>query len=86
MRPGAVTTGTPIHNASSVVIPPPVGKRVESNVNISVGCKMFCSAAVAKQCHAIGRDALFRKRAHNGVPLLFKQPILQSKARVGNGT
>jgi hypothetical protein len=45
---------------------------------------MCCSAAGAKQCHAIGRDALFRKRAHNGVALMFKQPILQNKARVGN--
>ena len=62
-----------------------MGKRVGA-MSTSRRLQNVPSAAEAKQCHVIGRDALFRKRAHNGVALMFKQPILQNKARVGNRT
>ena len=84
VRPGQVTTGTPIQSASNVVIPPPWG-------NGSSAMSMSCNAAkcparprVIEKGHAVGGDALRGEHGQHGrlLACFIEQAVLEHQARL----
>ena len=47
--PVSVITGTPIHNASQVVVQPPLGKTIKSNINQRILIQMISSGMSTRQ-------------------------------------
>ena len=82
VRPGQVTTGTPIHRASSVVIPP-VGEGIERDVDLLQCGEMPDPPRVIEKCHAVGCDAFLGEHGQHRRPLtcFVEQAVLEHQAR-----